>query len=38
MLPCALSELFSEPSVDALLRRLQGARLGAHERAMEESR
>ena len=38
MLPCTLPELFSEPSIDALLRRLQGSRLGAHERATEESR
>jgi len=38
MLPCTLPALFSEPSVDALLRRLQGSRLGAHERATEESR
>lgn len=36
--PCTLPELFSDPSIDALLRRLQGSRLGAHERAAEEVR
>jgi 4-alpha-glucanotransferase len=36
--PCTLPELFSDPSIDALLRRLQGSRLGAHSRAAEEPR
>jgi 4-alpha-glucanotransferase len=38
MLPCDLPELISDPEVDALLRRLQGSRLGAHARAEEEDR
>ncbi len=32
------TELFSEPSIDDLLRRLQASRLGAHQRATEETR
>ena len=36
--PCDLPELFSDPSIDALLRRLQGSRLAAHGRATEEAR
>ena len=38
MLPCTLPELFDDPSTAALLRRLQGSRLGAHARAAEEAR
>jgi 4-alpha-glucanotransferase len=38
MQPCTLPELFSDPSIAALLRRLQGSRLGAHSRAAEEAR
>lgn len=38
MQSCTLPELFSDPWIDALLRRLQGSRLGAHQRAMEEAR
>jgi 4-alpha-glucanotransferase len=38
MQPCDLPELFSDPSIEALLRRLQGSRLGAHTRATEEAR
>jgi 4-alpha-glucanotransferase len=37
-LPCTLSDLTSDPRVDELLRRLQGSRLGAHQRATEEHR
>jgi 4-alpha-glucanotransferase len=38
MLPCTLPELFDDPRTAALLDRLQGARLGAHERAVQEAR
>jgi 4-alpha-glucanotransferase len=38
MLPCTLRELFDDPSAQALLDRLQRARLGAHERVAQEAR
>ena len=38
MLPCTLPDLFDDPRTRALLDRLQGARLGAHERATQEAR
>jgi 4-alpha-glucanotransferase len=36
--PCDLPELFTDPSIATLLRRLQGSRLAAHGRATEEVR
>ena len=36
MLPCTLTELFRESSIDEVLQRLQAARLGAYQRASEE--
>jgi len=35
-LPCTLPELFADPATQHLLDRLQGSRLGAHARALED--